>query len=125
MAARPLNSPWGHDSSDDDADDSRLLDGNKRDYQSTQEQYLREHEEGLNKLGQAIKRQKHMASELATEVDVHNEIIDDIDGGLTRTADNLRKNTRNIQLVIKKSSAFFLWLLIVILALIIVALALI
>ena len=66
-----------------------------------------------------------MASELATEVDVHNEIIDDIDSGLSRTGDNLRKNTRNIKLVLKKSSTFFLWILIVILALVIVALALI
>lgn len=77
----------------------------------------------MDKLGQAIKRQKYMANEIATEVEVHNEIIDHIDEGLSRTDANIRKNTRNIKLVLKKSSTFYLWLLIVILAIVIVILA--
>lgn len=119
--ARPMGSPWGDDSSDDD--EARLLNGQPRNYQSTQEQAIRDHEQGLDKLGQAIKRQRYMADEIATEVEVHNEILDNIDDGLTRTNENIRKNTRNIRLVSRKSSTFYLWLLIVILAIIIAILA--
>ena len=84
---------------------------------------MKDHEEGLDRLGEAIKRQKYMAGEIATEVDIQNEIIDNIDDGLARTNENIRKNTRNINLVSKKSSTFYLWLLIVLLAIVIVALA--
>lgn len=123
--ARPLVSPWGVDSSDDD-EEGRLLigQGTQKSYEATQQQYIREHEEGLNKLGEAIKRQKYMAHEIATEVDVHNEILENIDDGLTRTDANIRKNTRNIKRVLKKSSTFWLWLMIVILAIVIAVLAL-
>lgn len=123
MKQGPATSAWGDDLSDDESDSRRLLDGPTRDYQATQQQYIRDHEEGLNKLGEAIKRQKYMANEIATEVDVHNEIIDDIDDGLVKTDENLRKNTRNIKLVLRKSSTFYLWVLIVILALVIIGLA--
>lgn len=124
MGSRPRSSPWGDDYSDDEESDRRrLLEGPVTAYQATEEQIVRDHEQGLNKLGEAIKRQKYIANELATEVDVQNEIIDDIDNGMVRTGENLRKNTRNINLITKKSSTFYLWLLIVILALVIVGLA--
>lgn len=119
-----MQSPWGDDLSDDELDEARLLNGQTRGYQST-EDVIREHEEGLDKLGRAIKTQRHMADEIATEVDVHNEILDNIDEGLTKTDVNIRKNTRNIRLVLKKSSTFYLWLLIVLLAIAIAALAII
>lgn len=121
--ARPLTSPWGGDSSEDETDESRLLNGTNRNYQSTQQQYIREHTEGLDRLGEAIKRQKQMANEIGNEVEIHNEILDNIDDGLTNTDSNIRKNTRNIRLVMKKSSTFYLWLMIVILAFVIGGLA--
>lgn len=122
-----MESPWGDDSSGDydENDRSSLLQGSQANYQTTQLQYVREHEEGLEKLGEAIKRQKYMVTEIATEVEVHNEILDNIDDGLTRTNDNIRKNTRNINVVTRKSSTFYLWLLIVILAIVIVGLAIV
>jgi uncharacterized membrane protein len=124
--ARPTKSAWIVDSSEDESDEGQPLNpGAQKSYRATERQYIREHEEGLNKLGEAIKRQKYMANEIATEVDVHNEILEDIDDGLTRTDANLRKNTRNIRLIMKKSSTFFLWLLIVILAVVIGVLAII
>lgn len=127
MTSRPTTSTWAPDSSDDDDenDTSRLLNnGRNPSYQTMkQEDYIREHEQGLDKLGEAIKRQKNMANELNTEVELHNEIIDGIDTGLTSTSDNLRKNTRNIRLISTKSSTFFLWLVIVALAGVIVVLA--
>uniref|UniRef100_A0A6G1SB18 Syntaxin-8 n=1 Tax=Aceria tosichella TaxID=561515 RepID=A0A6G1SB18_9ACAR len=126
MTHRPMVSPWGVDSSEDESEEAQLLNpGTQKSYRTTEQQYIREHEEGLDKLGQAIKRQKYMATEIATEVDVHNEILENIDDGLARTDENLRKNTRNIKRVLKKSSTIWLWLLIVILAIVIVALAII
>lgn len=128
MSNRPTSSKWAPDSSDDEGeagDTSKLLGHNRSpSYQAMkQEDYLREHEEGLNKLGEAIKRQKNMAQDLNTEVELHHEIIDGIDTGLVATSDNLRKNTRNIQLITKTSSLCFLWFLIAALAACIVILA--
>lgn len=117
-------SVWRYDSDDSEDDDrSKLIRGPNQDYQTLERQAIRDHEAGLDKLGEAIKRQKYIAGEIATEVEVHNEILDDMDVGLTRTGDNLQKNVRNINLVTRKSSTCGLWLLIVILAAVIVALA--
>jgi len=122
--ARPTRTQWGNDFNDEESDRRRLLDEPHSSYQSAQRQ-IREHEEGLDRLGEAIKRQKYMANELATEVEVHNEILDDIDQGLGRTNENLRKNTRNINVVMRKSGTCFLWSLILILAIVIAVLAII
>lgn len=116
------NAPIWVDS--DDEDTSSLLRDSPSSYQATQQTIIRDHEEGLNKLGEVIKRQKYMASELGNEVELHNEILDGIDVGLTNTNENLQKNTRNIKLISKKSSTFFLWFLIVVLAIVIAVLAL-
>lgn len=126
MAFRTSASGWADDYSDDSdyEDTSRLLDNkNIGSYQATEQKAIEDHERGLNKLGEAIKRQKYMANEMATEVELHNEVLDGIDAGLTNTNENLRKNTRNIRLISKKSSTFYLWFLIVILGFVIIALA--
>lgn len=126
MAFRASASGWADDYSDDSdyEDTSRLLDNkNVGTYQATEQKAIEEHERGLNKLGEAIKRQKYMANEMATEVELHNEVLDGIDVGLANTNENLRKNTRNIRLISKKSSTFYLWFLIVILGFVIFALA--
>ena len=118
-----MNSPWGDDLSDDESDEARLLGRPNRNYQATQEQLVREHEEGLDNLGRTIKNQRYMADEIATEVEVHNEILENIDDGLSKVDANIKKNTRNIRLVTKKSSTFYLWFLIIILAIAIAVLA--
>lgn len=126
MGTRPAASSWADNYSDDsDNDDtSRLLDNNNiGSYRATEQKAIQDHERGLDKLGEAIKRQKYIAGEMATEVELHNEILDGIDTGLTNTNDNLRKNTRNIKLVLKKSSTFYLWFLIIVLGIVIVTLA--
>lgn len=123
MTSQPSASGWSDRRGREYDDQTRLLNDRSPDYQATQEQYIRDHEEGLEKLGEAIKRQKYMANEIAAEVDVQNEIIDQIDDGMLRQGENIRKNTRNIRLVTKKSSTLFLWFLIVILAIAIVLLA--
>lgn len=126
MAFRTSASGWADDYSDDSdyEDTSRLLDNkNIGSYQATEQKAIEDHERGLNKLGEVIKRQKYMANEMATEVELHNEVLDGIDAGLTNTNENLRKNTRNIRLISKKSSTFYLWFLIVILGFVIIALA--
>lgn len=125
MSQRPATS-WADDLSDDfnQADTSRLLKDPVGSYNATQTHSpIRDHEAGLDRLGEAIKRQKYMANGLATEVDLHNEILDDIDRHLTTTTANLQKNTRNIKLLSKKSGTCLLWSLIVLLAFVIVVLA--
>lgn len=114
-----------YESSDDSdsQDTSRLITNRSKTYQTITHESTRDHERNLDVLGETIKRQKHMASELANEVDLHNEILDGIDSGLANTEDNIRKSTRNIKLVTKKSSNTFLWFLIVLLAIVIVILA--
>jgi len=115
---------WSDDLSDDYNDTSGLLNVNVNTYESTQAS-IRDHEEGLSRLGEAIKRQKNMANEFATEVELHNEILDEIDTGLTNTDQNLNKNIRNIKLISRKSGNCFLWLMIFLLAIVIVFLAII
>lgn len=120
-----MTSPWGDDLSEDESDEARLLKGDRTNYRTIEDQYLREHEEGLEKLGEAIRRQKYIAGEIGNEVEIQNEILENIDDGLVKTDNNIRKNTRNIRLVSKKSSTFYLWLIIVILAIVIAGLAII
>lgn len=119
MSNRPAYSGWADDPSDEDDDSARLLKDPVRTYEAT----VRDHERNLDQLGQGVKRLKHVANEIAVEVDIHNEILDDIDTGLANTNENLRKNTRNIKLVTQKSSTCCLWFIIVILAAVIVLLA--
>lgn len=125
MSQRPTSSSWADGLSDelDQADTSRLLRDPVSSYHATQSEPIRDHEAGLDRLGEAIKRQKYMANGLATEVDLHNEILDDIDRHMTTTTANLQKNTRNIKLLSKKSSTCLLWSIIVILAIVILVLA--
>lgn len=120
------NPVWRYDSDDSEEDDQqKLLKESNQGYQSIETQAIRDHEAGLDKLGEAIKRQKYIANEIATEVEVHNEILDEMDTGLSRTSDNLRKNVRNINLVTRKSSTCFLWTVIFILAAVIATLGVI
>lgn len=120
------NPVWRYDSDEsDDEDQRKLLKEHNPSYQSIEAQAIRDHEAGLDKLGEAIKRQKYIASEIATEVEVHNEILDEMDTGLLRTSDNIRKNVRNINLVTRKSSTCFLWIVIFILAAVIATLGII
>lgn len=114
----PHRSDWA-DSDDSDTGDTARLIGDKR---ITTYDAVEEHERGLDKLGEALKRQKNAAHSLATEVDLHNEILEDIDQGLLATNENLAKNTRNIKLLLRKSSTFSLWLIIILLGIVIVLL---
>lgn len=113
---RKIDSPWVEDFSDEESDEIQLLNEKIKNHQSTEKQYLREHEKGLDKLGQAIKRQRYMANEIAIEVEVHNEILDDMDQGLTKTDQTILKNARNIQRVLRKSSTSYLWFFMILLA---------
>lgn len=120
MSYQPLRSNWGESDDSDTGETNSPLVGGK---QHSTYKAIEEHERGLDRLGEAIKRQKNAANSLATEVDVHNEILDDIDQGLLATNENLMKNTRNIKLLMRKNSTFFLWLIIILLGIVIVLLA--
>lgn len=121
------------DSSDDediDSDTRTLLShenriGKNQSYQALERRAVNDHNDGLDRLGEAIKRQKYMVNELATEVDLHHEILDDIDNGVSNTNENIRKSTRNIKLLSRKSSTCFLGFIIILLDVVIVTLAII
>lgn len=119
---RRNHGPWGEISSDEDDDRAKLL----QDHGSVQTySAIEAHESGLERLGEALRRQKDAANSLATEVDIHNEILDDIDSGVDNTNVQLQKNTRNIKLVTKKASTCLLWIIILLLGVVIVTLAII
>lgn len=120
-----MASKWADDFSDDESvsDRARLVRPQVQKYGSTPEQTVQEHEQGLERLGQAVKRQKYMAEELATEVELHNEILEDIDSGVTNAQANIQKSTRNINLILKNSGTCYLWTLILVLGAAIIALA--
>lgn len=119
---------WGDDLSDEldsvnTADTSRLLE--PENFRQTQERLIAAQNQGLDRLTEAVKRQKMMAHGIATEVDVHNELLDEIDDGMTNTNLNLRRNTNNIKLLSRRSGTCFYWTLIILLMIVIITLSII
>ncbi|KAH9400761.1 Syntaxin-8 [Tyrophagus putrescentiae] len=70
----------------------------------TQRLLLQAQDEGLDTLGNIITRQKYLAQGINTEIDLHNEILEDIGEAITDTDDRVTRNTRNIQVVSNKAS---------------------
>lgn len=125
MANRQSASAWADQNSDDFdiEDNSHLVNNDIYAHHVYQQRAIEAHEDGIERLTRAATRQKNMAYEIANEVDTHNEILDDIDNGVTRTDENLRKNTRNIGRVTRQSGSCFYWLIILLLAGVILTLA--
>lgn len=80
---------------------------------SIQSQMLKEQDAGLEELAKTISRQKNIAIKIETEVDVHNEIIDDISDKMERATTGLISGTDQIHLVARKDATCCYWIVII------------
>ncbi|GLV33999.1 Syntaxin 8 [Carabus blaptoides fortunei] len=113
------------------ADDDQLLDdaGNNTDDFSTaslraeQQRMAQDQERGLEELSKIISRQKNIAETISTEVDLHNEIIDDLGNHIDRTDVRVVNETQQVATVSRKDRTCGYWVLIILLFLSIIAVA--
>uniref|UniRef100_T1IN13 t-SNARE coiled-coil homology domain-containing protein n=1 Tax=Strigamia maritima TaxID=126957 RepID=T1IN13_STRMM len=81
---------------------------------------LEEQDRGLDALSQVIARQKNVGYDIANEIDIHNDIIDDITDHVDRTRERLIKETGHVKIVHRKSGSCWLWTIILLLIIAIV-----
>lgn len=91
----------------------------------TQKLLLKEQDKGLDTLQEIIVRQKYLAKGINSEIDLHNEILEDITHAVEETDDRLTRNTRNIRVVNKKTSTCGYWTVIILLLIAIIVVALV
>lgn len=124
---RPSGSRWANRTNIvdnlDSQDTSALVNNDLLENQAFQDRALLDFDQGIERLTQAAMRQKRMAIDLENEVDLHNEILDDIDTEVGRTDAHLRKNTRNINAIQRQSGTCLYWLIVLLLAGVILTLA--
>ncbi|XP_070186771.1 syntaxin-8-like isoform X2 [Littorina saxatilis] len=83
--------------------------------QHQQQHVLREQDQGLEALGRVISRQKQMALDIGDEVDLQNEIIDDITDHVDSTGNRIKRETRHISIVDRKSNTCCYYIVIIML----------
>ncbi|XP_074600673.1 syntaxin 8 [Brevipalpus obovatus] len=93
------------------------------DYDQVKQRLIREQDAGLDTLGEIISRQKAMAHGICTEIDLHNEILDDIGDAMDANNDRLVRNSRNIAVISRKDGSCCYWLIIFLLFIAIVVLS--
>jgi len=87
---------------------------------SEQDKMMQEQEEGLDLLGDIIRRQKGMGQQIFNEVTQQNDLIDDIDDRVENVNQRLINTNENINIVTKKDRTCGYWIIIVILAIAII-----
>ncbi|XP_033740346.1 syntaxin-8-like [Pecten maximus] len=112
------NDPWGMR---DDPDEYRDMSNN--DLRNQQQQVIQEQDRGLDALSSVLSRQKQMAIDIGDEVDSQNVLIDDITDHTDRTGERLKKETKHIRIVDRKSNACCYWVVIVLLFIAIIVVA--
>ncbi|KAL8594132.1 hypothetical protein ACOMHN_047872 [Nucella lapillus] len=83
--------------------------------QSQQQQVLQEQDHGLESLSRVIGRQKQMAIDIGNEVDVQNDIIEDITDHVDSTGNRIRRETRHISIIDRKSNTCGYYVVIILL----------
>ncbi|XP_025090109.1 syntaxin-8-like isoform X2 [Pomacea canaliculata] len=104
--------PWGQGDPLENVSNTEL--------QSQQQQILDEQDRGLDALSRVIGRQKQMAIDIGNEVDSQNEIIDDITDHVDGTTSRLKRETRHIAIVDRKSGSCGYYIVIVLLFVVII-----
>lgn len=84
-------------------------------YNADKSRMLEEQEKGLENLSKIISRQKEIANTINTEVDLHNDILDDLGDQIERTDTRIRQETDHISVVDRKDKTFIYWVAIVLL----------
>lgn len=112
-------SGWGVE---DDREDSSA-DLSTDELRQQQQRLLQEQESGLEVLSQVVSQQKRIASAIGTEVDEHNELLDEIADRTDNTQNRIVDETGQISVITEKSRTWPYWLVIALLfmAIIIVA----
>ncbi|CAH1179470.1 unnamed protein product [Phaedon cochleariae] len=90
---------------------------------ASQKKIIKEQNEGLENLSQIILRQKDIAHTISTEVDFHNEILDDLGTNMERTDQSVRAQTQYIGVVDRKDNTCIYWVIIILLFVCIVVVA--
>lgn len=75
-------------------DDSQLL--------SLQSQIMNQQDEALDALSSVIKRQKQIGMAITQELDYHNQILDDLEDGVSKTKSNLKAGDKKLSRILKK-----------------------
>jgi len=87
---------------------------------SDQDRLLAEQEQGLDMLGEIIRRQKGMGENIYREVTQQNDIIDDIDDRVETVNQRLIDTTSNVNIITKRDRTCGYWIVIVLLAIAII-----
>ncbi|XP_064456139.1 syntaxin-8-like [Ornithodoros turicata] len=88
-----------------------------------QQMAVKAQDRGLENLSHVIGRQKQMALGFNQELDLHNEILDDIENHTDRVNSRLIRETKNVQLVDRKAGTCGYWVVILLLMVAIVVVA--
>ena len=75
-------------------DDSQLL--------SLQSQLMNQQDEALDTLSTVIRRQKQIGLAITQELDYHNQLLDDLEDGASRTQANLKAGDKKLSRILKK-----------------------
>ena len=89
-------------------------------YRQLKEDALADQDKGLDLLHEVIVRNKNIAQNIQSEVQTHNDIIDDIDEGLERTTQRLITTTRTVETVSQRDKVWKYWLAIFFLLVVII-----
>ncbi|KAK9876714.1 hypothetical protein WA026_014953 [Henosepilachna vigintioctopunctata] len=96
-------------------DDEDFKDQTIEQIRKGQQRILGEQEEGLESLYKIISRQKNIAQTISDEVDLHNEILDDLDTRTERTNTRVRTETEHIGVIDQKDNTCAYWIVIILL----------
>ncbi|XP_033630473.1 syntaxin-8-like [Asterias rubens] len=83
---------------------------------------IQKQDKGLEALADVISRQKQMGQRIGTELDEHNEILDDLSRHVGRTDDRILKETKHIRTVTQKAKdcSFYIVMLLLLIAIVVV-----
>ncbi|KAI4469861.1 syntaxin [Holotrichia oblita] len=114
-------SVWG--TQDEELIDSGPSQESVSDIRRDQQRMLDNQERGLENLSNIIARQKNIAEAIHSEVDLHNDIIDDLGDHIDRTDVRIANETRNVTVIDRKDNTCVYWVVIVLLLISIIIVA--
>ncbi|XP_038064686.1 syntaxin-8-like [Patiria miniata] len=88
-----------------------------------QQQVIQQQDEGLESLATVIARQKQMGQTIGTELEEHNEILDDLSRHVGKTDSTIVRETKHIRTVTQKAKdcSFYIIIILLLVAIVIIA----
>ncbi|XP_003742418.1 syntaxin-8 [Galendromus occidentalis] len=90
-----------------------------------QQQYMKDQDAGLDQLAAIMSRTKNLAQEFTTEIDLHNEIIDDVGERMESVNARLIHNTQRTRQLVYTTDTCGLWVIVIALMIAIIIVAII